>query len=530
MNRTVLVLLLMVAVTYANVDDVIRDYTKESESVETREIANEYGTYTLFTINGVDSLLVENSDFYLITNPLVIYSALKHEYLADNEVSVDMETLIGYVDGFNASRYPEQSTCEQYTGTDRLECTDFATCRYACLSVPLCRSVFEGQGDGFVYSIQNWMARNMEIDSSMGSFKNAVLGIPDNPEMANSAWDYLTVIEEQAALIKGNKMFLCDSGGYCFCYGINFSLGKIDDCRAGLTQIKEVLSELPNLEKKADFMESITKERIREKDANDVVYQYQQTYGEVIGNFTGTVAYASDALVLVDSGLLSENITALTSIKDEMRMLGEDKNYSGAISLKETYFEQAGVTSKYAKRLIGKYADVNESVWRMEERIANETNLTSLGGYFYEEFSGIEDLLADLADSLKPPAEEDMLPVIGENLTLLDSRLSALKLKARSATELLDEIVLVRGRLEELTSKAEEYKQQYDITEISESLSSARAYIIDGQVEKSENIIMNASVGIDELNTRLEVIIPLIDEATGKAFEASLYIEERKGA
>lgn len=530
MRKIAFALLLLLSVSHASIQDIVGNYTKPGERVETSGISTDFGTYTLITINGADSMLVDNSGFVLVEDTVVIYAALKSRYLSENQISVDIGELIGYMEEFNASKGSEQALCEQYTGTDRFECKDFSTCRYACLSVPLCRSVFEGQGDGFIYSVQNWRARDFEINDLLVDFDDAVLRIPETPEMANLAWDYLGDIKDKAEQIQGNKLFLCDAGGYCFCYNINFSLGKIDLAKQGLTQITEVLSQLPALQRKADIMASITEQRIRDKLANDEVYQYQKTYAEVKNNFSGTKEHADAALALVDSGLLSENITALRSVMNQMGALGEEKNYSGAVSLQGSYFGLAKQASGYADKLINDYMELNKSRNALWETIDGEVNITSLGGYFSEQFALIKNDFGAVEKSMKPPVKEESIPVIETNITALGTRMKELQAKAGEALKLISEIDALQVQLVELSADAERYRQDYGLEEVGKELQTAHSSAMNGELAAGRNAMQNASDSIAKAGARLAEIIPVIEEAKGAALEASTYLEERSGA
>ncbi|MFH0818360.1 MAG: hypothetical protein V1909_07050, partial [Candidatus Micrarchaeota archaeon] len=125
--------------TGGSLTDAVKSYLRDGETLETRAISTEFGEYTLVLINGREAMMFSGASLRPVTDPALIYSVLKSEYLSENKVAVDSQKLIQSIDVFNASRNPQQSTCEQYTGTGTHECNDFATCRYACLSVPLCR-------------------------------------------------------------------------------------------------------------------------------------------------------------------------------------------------------------------------------------------------------------------------------------------------------------------------------------------------------------------------------------------------------
>ncbi len=531
MNRTafLLALLLLFIPTYANIQQIIDDYTSDGESVDIREISTGFGDYTLITVNGADSMLVDNSVFELVEDPVVIYTALKEEYLSQNQVSVDIDNLVQKMADFNSSWKIQEALCKQYTGTDRLECKDFSTCRYSCLSVPLCRSVFEGQGDGFIYSIENWRARTKEIENLLGDYADSVKRIPETPEMANLAWDYLGGIDDKAKQIKTNKLFICDAGGYCFCYVINFTFENINESKQGLTDINNVLSVLPSIERKANIVASITEERINNKLANDEVYQYQKTYGEVKVNFTGTKLHVDSVLKLVDSELLSENITALKVMRDNMGALGEDKNYSGAVKLKDDYYSLAKKATVHANSLFSDYILMNASKNEFDETIQNKSNLSLIGGYFSKEYAEISENFRSAKEEMKPPVEETLLVKLKDNVNVLRMRLSALEVKAGKALELLDEAKSVEGYMMGISAKASEYQQEYNFQEIEDQLETARSAIEDGNLESGESFVKDAQEKAGTIKNQLDEKIPRIEEAKKAAFEADLYLGEQEG-
>ncbi len=513
-----------------NLGDQIKSYLNAGDKLETRVIDTEYGAYTLAIINGADAMLFSNADSRAVTDPVLVYAVLKSEYLAENKVAVDSQTLIGDMDAFNASRNPQQATCEQYTGTGTHECTDFASCRYACLSVPLCRGSFEGQGDNFIYAINSWRTKNSEIDKAISAFKDAAAGIAQNPEQANSANSYLTAIEEKATEIQGNKLFTCDSGGYCFCYQINFSFTKLNEEKDALAQIKTVLAKLPDIEKKGNIIAAITEQRISAKKASDVVCQYQEKLAKVRANLTGTKAQVNALLTLVTSPTLSEKMALLQNLTDEMVLLGDSKNYSGAVSLGDSYLSIAKETTVHATRLIQNYTRMNDSLNSVKARLENDINLTGVGDYFVKEYTDIRVELESVSALANPPAQESSLLVIERNLTALNSRLATLEASGKRALELLEKAEIARTNFTRLSKSVEDYKQNYDLSEVNESIESAISNAKLARFSQADESLKTAYEKTTAYEASLAEIIPIIETAKEEYGRASVYLDERKGA
>ncbi|MFH1470117.1 MAG: hypothetical protein ABIF01_00045 [Candidatus Micrarchaeota archaeon] len=533
-----LVAILLASVSFADCDfdgggsliDSIRSYMKEGESLETRGVTVSGENYTLAIINGAESMLFLDSSKRPITDPALIYPVLKTEYLDANKVAVDSQKLIESINSFNESRFPQQSTCEQYTGTDTHPCSDFATCRYACLSVPLCRGNFEGNGDNFINAIISWRTKNSEMDKAIAGFKDSSAGIASNPELAGTAGSHLTAIEERATEIQGNRLFMCESGGFCFCYQVNFSFAKINEAKDGLSQIQAVLSKLPDLEKKSNVLAGIADQRIRERNQNDVICQYQDLVTRSKANLTGMKARVTATLKLVDSPTLSKNFNDLVNISDEISRRGDEKNYSGALELKDSYFDLALVVSVLSSALEQNYSRMNSSLELAREKLEQDINLTAVGEYFSREHTSVRLELEELQSLAKTPIKESSMALIEANATALPPRLVWLENSAKTAIELLERAEIARTNLTALQAKASEYKQAYDFAEVEGAINSSIRSAKSIKFSEAEESIKLAYEKTVSYSVQLTEIIPLIQKAREDSASANSYLSERKSA
>ncbi|MFH0817650.1 MAG: hypothetical protein V1909_03380, partial [Candidatus Micrarchaeota archaeon] len=395
---------------------------------------------------------------------------------------------------------------------------------------PLCRGTFEGQGDNFIYAINSWRAKNSEMDKAIIGFKDVAAGIHENSELAGSASSYLTAIEEKATDILANKLFTCVSGGFCFCYPINFSFAKLNDNKDGLAQIKEVLAKLPDLEKKSNVIAGVTEERIRYKNANNILCQYQETAAKVIANRTGTKEYAGKALLLIKSDALSQKIADLENISSGMIWLGDEKNYSGALSLSDSYFNTAKVVSLYAGRLIENYSRMNDSLSAVKLKLEMGINITSIGDYYTKEYTSIRLGIESISILAKPPVLEQALPEMEQNLTAFDSRLGNIEQSGKVALAYIERAELAKTNLTRLSKSTEDYKQDYNLSEINESISLAFNGAKGAQFLQAEAGLAAAYERTTAYEAALSEIIPEIESAKEEYGKAIVYFDERKKA
>lgn len=354
------------------VDDFIAGYTEPDDAVAKEDIAIERGNFVLVTVDGDETFLVDKETISFVRDEGVIRDILADHLYACLEYDSRISAVSSLLDDYNESRYPEEDTCRQYTGTSTYECVDRETCIVACLSVPLCSGIYGVEH--FIDCMLNWTTETRRIDENMRGFRENIHRVREGGEAVDDEIERLEEIREASLRNKENLLLLdLYDGGFDFCPKINYSIEAIDGAIDKLEELKDDLDALDEIQGRAKGIKEGTDSRISYMETREE--RYASLKEKVLRTKNELAREANGLLLLVNSTDVEGKLSSLIGISDEIIVLGVSGCYRTAFSKEGDFLTASSSLNSTTATISKRYNLLLDAKKRCRQKIADATEI-----------------------------------------------------------------------------------------------------------------------------------------------------------
>jgi hypothetical protein len=309
----------------ATVAEVANNYIEPAETYILTKIISNGQEYWMVNIEGNDELLIDSTPA-LLTEKTKITDVLIVRFEEESMIDYRREQVKDFILQFEESQYPHRSTCEQYTGVDKMPCYDRDSCLKACYAVPICSMI---KSEPFIYTILDWNNAKNNVDESLikvyEDLENAKT-ISDYSKLRNS----ITSLENDMDEMEKNGLYSV----YGFCKDMDISYDSLDYAKSIILDIEEALGSESIVKQKANSIYAFTTERmifIRERPAlyTEIHVKVLDLFKENEEKYKKSKVY--DEKVEISLALASAYVDDMLSSKNE-------GNYKIAIQKGDSYY------------------------------------------------------------------------------------------------------------------------------------------------------------------------------------------------
>ena len=381
----------------ASAEQAVEGYLAPGEYYYLEEVNYSNSTYYICYISARETFVLEPvaSGYGITTSQGIIYSVLMQKELSELEVGGDVSELRGNLEEFNAQRAHREEECEHLTGTNANPCYDTDSCFYACFSVPSCRAVNQGSGGELVDEILAWRIEDEKIEGNLTAYEGHLDDIEAMTENVlidlNSAESKLNAIENPVSTIQASRIF--NPGGpecpLCFgyCYAINYNMTLINESKSIIAGMRSSLSALDTAE-----LTSRSEAILQETQQREDMKAYFEMIDEVHEKEANLTARGNELLQYFTDSELSQDLQELSGTKKQMQNLAAAGDYSSAISLNSTFWDQAAAVETRLAELEQQYSQFISLISSVDSREAS-----------------INETWANLSQSIESPETEESL-------------------------------------------------------------------------------------------------------------------------
>jgi hypothetical protein len=326
MKKVFLILSLFCFVLFSQtVAQVAREYVEPSENYVLTKMTAGGENYWIINIDGKDEMLIDSTP-KLIQNKNEITDIFITKFEEESMLDYKKEQTEEFIIQFQESQYPERTTCEQYTGVDKMPCYDKESCLKACYAVPICSMI---KSEPFIYTILDWNILRNKVDDSF-------LVVYDDLENAETVSEYST-LRNSINTLKQNIEELEENGLYSvygFCEDMSLSYDSLDSAESTILEIEESLSSATTVKNKANEIYAYTVERI--DFINERNKLYTEIHVKVLDLFKDCESDYQTSKVYDEN--IEINLAVASTYIDDMLESKNEGNYKIAIDKGETYY------------------------------------------------------------------------------------------------------------------------------------------------------------------------------------------------
>ncbi len=324
MLRHLLLFSLILTLAYSTtVAQVVKGYAEPGETVTISKFTVNGQPYWFAYIDGEETFLVD-SNREIVRDQERIRNVLANYSRETFDLSEKHSQLINAFNNFINSQYPERSTCEQYTGVDRMACNDKQSCLVACRSVPFCgNQVRDALIDGLIV----WNAQRMEINNLTQSINDSIQSLSEDATFYSSlSSDVSTLVNK---LKDWEKSYMYSSQ---FCESMSINYSEADHVKSLLDDFYTFYGGMSAVYSRADLIHRRTEARISYFETRDETYN---------GLYKNASSKLSELMSYYNSANFTDKevSTKLNTLKSSLANMSNFKamgKYREAISLGES--------------------------------------------------------------------------------------------------------------------------------------------------------------------------------------------------
>ncbi|MEM4389544.1 MAG: hypothetical protein QXG98_02685 [Candidatus Micrarchaeia archaeon] len=534
MRAVVAILALPILLAALSLDELLANYTLPGETIRSQPIALAEGTYALIFIDSHESMLVNLSlpgAPSLIESASAIEAILTEELLLDLAIPSRLPDIAHSLEGFNASGASWQALCAQWTGTDRLPCTNLSSCRLACISVPLCKSMLQGIGDPFALSIWGWRNETERLDLSLSQVRSnlSLISTSDDPRVPiSSAQASLYSARSALHAMRSNDLFNCEPSyprSYCFC-NITFNEAYLNDAMEKLARLESELSALDAIPARAAAIASITSARIRDALQREEEVRFNQTLAAASASLAEAEADASAALSLISDENLTRSLERARSKLSELRAAGATRDFERGNAVAEQLFALVSEIEAEAAALTALYHSLQNASFNASSEIAlaNDTLLQN-DTPLLARLENLSFSLSSARSHLTPPISGNQTASLSAELARITREAAEIRAKALAKHALEEKATLLALRLANLSLLAAAYNQQLDSARFAMLLSQASLQLSRIELAAANASLSGAEAELASIESSLKQKVLQIETAKATIAEAEEAIE-----
>ncbi|MBI5158955.1 hypothetical protein HY992_02435 [Candidatus Micrarchaeota archaeon] len=389
-----LVLLLAVFSCFATAQtatELVSPYLEQGEALSFMQLDEQHsiifvGKQMVFIVKQTDSSTSLVRGTYQITS-------LLNSYVSKNNMSTatllpseeEANSNLAVVRSFNASRTREID-CHYFIGPDDLPCTDKDSCLRSCYT-PLCRGMLGVSNEGFLDAIKDFKTNTRVLNEQVASFEDNYPDITTLSEeqllsFANVRLNELSAIEKSANALRQNKLFLQEtSGGFYFCFSVDYNTTGIPELKSGLELLKTKSAIFSDSWSVASNIDSNTQARIDTLAGKQWCEEQKQLMQQ---NLQAFQANASPFQTISDVSFLSSNVENLNAAFNSECA---QKKFSQANSTLEAFNRNLAEASDLLERVTARRQQFNSLLEQAKQRISELSSNSSINSTSLEELN-----------------------------------------------------------------------------------------------------------------------------------------------
>lgn len=515
-----------------SLEEAIDNYTEENEQVSVRVVETTFGSFRIVSVSSVDVLVLSESDGYApVVSSGAIENVLRAEFFSKLNATERVSDIYASVLSFNSSRAPEEQTCLQYTGNDRYPCLNSTQCQYACISVPLCKSVMNGVGDQFTTSIVSWRLGLLLLDQHMQDFVSLVPLLEQGDSNAFvRASSSLQGLESQATAITKNKMFSCDPkdiASYCFCPDANYTYSDLSVASAKLASFKSDYAQLASLYSYAQRISAETARRIHDAEIRGARGFFLRMAPWISSNASAAEQSAVKTLGVVKDVELQGMLNDLRALNQSVFSKAQAEDYEGALNLADALLGKALDTESRSSTVYGQYYSLITGSTNFSNSLVEFSgSLLDSENYYAASAQMITANFTLFQQKLAPPIEYSLLSQLRNELLSFEVSLSSLRTLLAEKREMDVSINETRLQVAQVSSRALLYKQPFDGSGLLLLLEEASNYSSLGNIALARSSLTTCQIRLAASNASIENQIVRIDSAFASLESANQTLSE----